>query len=82
MILAYETHEMNSMAETPPDNTEPEGSRTDPGWMNFGSSVGGGTFEWLVEEAKTTETKEKRITKTVELAANNLPPYDEEKRRI
>lgn len=52
-------------------------------WTNFQnfSNTNQHVYITLVEDAKTTETKEQRITKVVELAANDLPPYDEDRKR-
>lgn len=54
-------------------------------WKNFNnySNSNQHVFITLVNSAKTKETKQKRIEKTVELAEKNLPPYDKNnKRRI
>ncbi|EMA37688.1 YdeI/OmpD-associated family protein [Halococcus hamelinensis] len=54
-------------------------------WMNFRnlSNTDQHTYITSVEEAKTTETRENRIERIVELAAEDLPPYDKNgKRRV
>lgn len=52
-------------------------------WKNFQnfSNTNQHAYITLVTEAKTTETKETRIEKIVELAEKDLPPYDEERKR-
>ena len=52
-------------------------------WRNFQtfSNTDQHAFISLVEEAKTAETKAKRIENTVELAEQNLRAYDEQNKR-
>ncbi|AHG01936.1 hypothetical protein HALLA_01165 (plasmid) [Halostagnicola larsenii XH-48] len=52
-------------------------------WENFQnfSNTDQHAFIAAVEEAKTDETKQKRIERTVELAAQNLRAYDENNKR-
>lgn len=52
-------------------------------WKNFQnySNTDQHAFIAAVDDAKTTETKERRIERTVELAAQNLRAYDENNRR-
>ena len=52
-------------------------------WENFQnfSNTDQHAFISLVEEAKTDETKRKRIERTVELAAQDLRAYDENNKR-
>ncbi|MFH5800864.1 YdeI family protein [Haladaptatus sp. CMAA 1911] len=52
-------------------------------WRNFQtfSNTDQHAFIALVEEAKTAETKAKRIENTVELAEQNLRAYDEQNKR-
>lgn len=54
-------------------------------WNNFNnySNTNQHVFIARINSAKTEETKQKRIEKTIELAEKNLPPYDKNnKRRI
>lgn len=52
-------------------------------WVNFQnfSNTDQHAFIATVEEAKTDETKQKRIERTVELAAQDLRAYDENNKR-
>jgi uncharacterized protein YdeI (YjbR/CyaY-like superfamily) len=52
-------------------------------WVNFQnfSNTDQHAFIALVNDAKTAETKEKRIERTVELAEQNLRAYDEDNNR-
>ncbi|KAB1189179.1 hypothetical protein GJR98_00180 [Haloferax sp. MBLA0077] len=52
-------------------------------WENFQnfSNTDQHAFIVAVEEAKTDETKQKRIARTVELAAQDLRAYDENNKR-
>ncbi|WP_247003433.1 YdeI/OmpD-associated family protein [Halosolutus gelatinilyticus] len=57
--------------------------RNETAWENFRafSNTDQHAYITLVDDAKTTETREKRIDRIVDLAAQNLRPYDENNKR-
>ncbi|WP_227356598.1 YdeI/OmpD-associated family protein [Haladaptatus salinisoli] len=57
--------------------------KNETAWENFQrySNTDQYAFIALFEEAKTDETKRKRIERTVELAEQNLRAYDEDNKR-
>ena len=66
-----------------PEQLEKALKGNDTAWQNFQafSNTDQHAFITLVEEAKTNETKEKRIDRTVELAKQNLRAYDEDNKQ-
>lgn len=66
-----------------PDELESALRENETAWKKFQdfSNTDQHAFIALVEEAKTAETKRKRIKRTVELAAKDLRAYDENNRR-
>ncbi|MFC6763820.1 YdeI/OmpD-associated family protein [Natrinema soli] len=66
-----------------PDELEAALNENEDAWENFQnfSNSDQHAFIAAVEDAKTAETKERRIERTVELAAQNLTVYDENNKR-
>lgn len=66
-----------------PDELEAALKENEAAWVNFQafSNTDQHAFIATVEDARTTETKAKRIERTVELAAQNLRAYDENDER-
>lgn len=66
-----------------PTELETALKESETAWENFQdySNTDQHVFIRLVDEAKTDETKQERIEKTVELAEKGLSPYDEDRNR-